>query len=139
MKKKNKKMILFVCMENACRSQMAEGLTRELGGDAVEVHSAGSTPSGKVNARAIAFMKERGINISKHKSKGLTKVPKVDWDALVTMGCGDACPDVKAARRLDWALPNPKSLPDATFRMVRDQIEQGVIALLRQLGVEASQ
>jgi protein-tyrosine-phosphatase len=104
---------------------MAEGLARALdASDRVEVWSAGSRPSGSVNARAIRFMAEKGIDLSAHWSKSLESVPQdVAWDWVVTMGCGDACPHVPARRRLDWDLPDPKSLDDAGFRAVRDRIE----------------
>ena len=118
--------LLFVCVENSCRSQMAEGFARALGADA---WSAGSRPSGRVNPRAITFMKERGIDLDAHASKGLNDLPAGGWDAVVTMGCGDACPHVPAKVRLDWALPDPKDLPDDGFREVRDRLE----ALVREL------
>ena len=118
--------LLFVCVENSCRSQMAEGFARALGAQA---HSAGSRPSGKVNPRAVAFMAEKGIDLGAHASKGLIDLPAGGFDAVVTMGCGDACPHVPAKRRLDWALPDPKDLSDDGFREVRDRIE----ALVRDL------
>jgi arsenate reductase len=120
--------LLFVCVENSCRSQMAEGFARALGADA---HSAGSRPSGKVNPRAVAFMKEKGIDLGTHASKGLTDLPAGGFDAVVTMGCGDACPHVPAKLRLDWALPDPKDLPDDGFREVRDRIESLVADLVK--------
>lgn len=128
-----KKTALFVCVENSCRSQMAEGFARALGGDSVDAWSAGSRPSGKVNERAISFMKERGIDIEPHRSKALTDLPAVRWDCIVTMGCGDACPSLPARKRLDWNLPDPKNLPDDGFRKVRDDIEARVKDLLKEL------
>lgn len=110
--------VLFVCVENSCRSQMAEGFARALGLDA---KSAGSNPSGKVNETAIQVMKELGIDLSKHASKSLKDVGP-DWDYVVTMGCGDACPFVPAKQKLDWQLPDPKNLPLDEFRKVRDEI-----------------
>jgi protein-tyrosine-phosphatase len=124
--------VLFVCIENSCRSQMAEGFARALGGKAVEAWSAGSKPSGKVNERAIAFMKEKGIDIGVHRSKSLADLPAVTWDCIVTMGCGDACPSLPAKTRLDWNLPDPKNLPDDGFRKVRDDIEARMRALLKE-------
>jgi arsenate reductase len=122
--------VLFVCVENSCRSQMAEGFARGFGKDAVSAWSAGSQPSGEVNARAIAFMQELGIDISGHTSKGLNDLPKVEWDYVVTMGCGDACPFLPARHRQDWDLPDPKSLDDQGFRAVRDRIAGQVQELL---------
>jgi arsenate reductase (thioredoxin) len=116
--------VLFVCIENSCRSQIAEGFARALAVPGLEAHSAGSRPSGTVNARAIQFMAERGIDISKQESKGLDDLPAgVTWDDVVTMGCGDACPHLPARRRHDWDLPDPKDLDDDAFRAVRDRID----------------
>ena len=123
--------VLFVCVENSCRSQMAEGFARALGIPGLEVWSAGSRPSGVVNARAIEFMAERGIDISVQQSKGLDDLPNdVPWDDVVTMGCGDACPHLPARRRHDWDLPDPKSLEAPAFRTVRDRIEAQVRELV---------
>lgn len=125
--------VLFVCIENACRSQMAEGFARLHGSGRVEVFCAGSRPAGAVNPRAIAFMSERGVDIAANASKPLGAFVDQSFDAVVTMGCGDACPWVPARRREDWALPDPKHLPDAEFRAVRDEIERRVVQLLAQL------
>src|SRR5881398_101409 len=92
------KRVLFVCVENSNRSQMAEAFARIHGGDAVEAHSAGSRPSGKVNPRAIQFMGEKGYDLSTHASKGLDSFNGADIDVAVTMGCGDSCPLVRATR-----------------------------------------
>ncbi len=124
--------VLFVCVENSCRSQMAEGFARSLGGDRVAAYSAGSRPSGRVNPRAIHFMAEAGVDLAPHRSKGLDDLPAVTWDRVVTMGCGDACPHLTARQRLDWALPDPKDLDDDGFRAVRDRIEALVRELLRE-------
>jgi protein-tyrosine-phosphatase len=123
--------LLFVCIENSCRSQIAEGFARREAGDGVAVHSAGSKPSGIVNERAVAFMAERGIDITTQRSKGLDELPALQWDYLVTMGCGDACPHLPARQRLDWDLPDPKSMDDSGFRDVRDRIERLVYELLQ--------
>jgi protein-tyrosine-phosphatase len=123
--------ILFVCVENSCRSQMAEGFAKAHGGPRVAAFSAGSRPSGRVNERAIAFMRERGIDIAGHRSKGLDAIQSQTWDAIVTMGCGDACPTVPARHRVDWDLPDPKHLDDDGFRAVRDRIEREVRDLIR--------
>ncbi|MBI4423439.1 MAG: arsenate reductase ArsC [Elusimicrobia bacterium] len=125
------KRALFVCVENSCRSQMAEGYARALGKDALEAWSAGSRPSGKVNETAIRMMKEDGVDLGVQRSKGLTDLPAMTWDYVVTMGCGDACPSLPAKRRLDWDLPDPKHLPPEGFRKVRDDIKARVKALIR--------
>src|SRR5438132_608560 len=100
------KRILFVCVENSNRSQMAEAFARMLGG--VEAHSAGSRPSGKVNPKAIEAMKELGYDMSGHRSKSLDNLADLSFDAVVTMDCGDGCPQVRSGRREDWKIPDPK-------------------------------
>lgn len=127
------KRVLFVCVQNACRSQMAEGYARALGADTIEAHSAGSRPSGVVNPKSITAMKEVGIDISSHKSKGFDALPATEWDAIVTMGCGDACPFLPARRRLDWDLPEPQNLPQPEFNRVRDEIRRRVATLITEL------
>lgn len=122
-----KRRLLFVCVENSCRSQIAEGFARALGADAF---SAGSKPSGKVNETAVALMREKGINLASHRSKSLQELPPEEWDCVVTMGCGDACPTVPAKRRVNWAIPDPKGLPLDEFRRVRDLIEAKVRAIV---------
>ena len=129
--------VLFVCIENANRSQMAAAFARKHGSGRVEVHSAGSRPSAAVNPRAIAFMKECGCDISAQVPQPLSRYADDEFDAVVTVGCGDACPWVPAHRREDWALPDPKARPDDEFRAVRDQIEQRVLTLLDRLGAGA--
>jgi arsenate reductase (thioredoxin) len=127
------KRVLFVCIENSNRSQMAEAFARMHGGDAVEPYSSGSRPSGQINPRAVAFMRERGYDLTEHRSKSLSEIPAVEYDVAVTMGCGDACPLVKARRREDWQIPDPKDMPADQFRAVRDLIEEKVKALLASL------
>ena len=123
--------ILFVCVENSCRSQMAEGFARAFAGKDVFSASAGSRPSGRVDERAIRFMAEKGVDLRSQTSKGLGDLPSdMAWDTIVTMGCGDACPALPARRRIDWDLPDPKTLDDAGFRAVRDRIEQLVRSAL---------
>lgn len=125
--------ILFVCTENACRSQIAEGFARHRGRETVEAWSAGSTPRGTVDAIAMAVMREKGIDLSRQVSKGVGDLPRRPWDVLVSMGCGDACPSVLAAHRLAWDIPDPKDQPMDRYRAIRDQIEEAVNALLVRL------
>jgi protein-tyrosine-phosphatase len=124
--------ILFVCVENSCRSQIAEAFARLHGGGLVEAQSAGSRPSGRVHPGAVASMKRRGLDLATHRSKGLEEIHG-GFDAVVTMGCGDACPWVPARRRVDWDIPDPKGMPDAEFDAVRDEIERQVVGLLAEL------
>lgn len=126
--------VLFVCVENSCRSQMAEAFARQLGGDGVEAASAGSRPSGVVNPKAIASLAAVGYDLSTHTSKSLDDIPPGAYDAAITMGCGDACPDVPARLREDWALPDPKHMEPPQFDEVRDTIKDRVADLLVRLG-----
>jgi arsenate reductase (thioredoxin) len=126
------KRVLFVCVENSNRSQMAEAFARMQGGEEVEALSAGSAPSGRINPRAVQFMGELGYDLASHRSKSLDKVDG-EFDAVVTMGCGDTCPWIPAKRREDWGLPDPKDLNDAGYRAVRDEISQRVRFLLASL------
>ena len=128
-----KKHVLFVCVENSNRSQMAEAFARIHGGDRVEAVSAGSRPSGKVNPKAIEAMTEVGYDLSTHSSKGLEEFNGKHFDAAVTMGCGDECPLVTSERRIDWQIPDPKHMPPEQFRAVRDLIERKVRELLAGL------
>jgi protein-tyrosine-phosphatase len=128
-----KKRILFVCVENSNRSQMAEAFARMHGGASIEAFSAGSKPSGKINPKAVAAMRDRGYDLAKHQSKGLANLPDVDFDVAVTMGCGDACPTARARQHIEWQIPDPRELPPEQFREVRDLIEQKVKELLAEL------
>jgi arsenate reductase len=130
---KPKRRILFVCVENSNRSQMAEAFARLHGGDRIEAHSAGSRPSGRINPRAIQFMSEIGYDLTVQESKSLDRFNGTEVDVAVTMGCGDACPDVRAARREEWSIPDPKELPDEEFRAIRDLIERKVRELVAGL------
>jgi protein-tyrosine-phosphatase len=130
----NKKKVLFVCVENSNRSQMSEAFARIHGGDAIDAFSAGSKPSGKVNPKAIASMKELGYDLSSHRSKSLEEVKQfAPFDVVVTMGCGDACPWMPSKKFIDWQIPDPKQMNDEEFRKVRDGIEEKVGQLLQEL------
>lgn len=125
--------VLFVCVENSNRSQMAEAFARMHGAGVIEPHSAGSRPSGRINPRAIVAMRERGYDLSTHRSTGLDQVPVGSFAAVVTMGCGDACPWVPADMRLDWDLADPRDMEPAAFNAVRDDIERRVKELIGTL------
>ncbi|MBI4355604.1 MAG: arsenate reductase ArsC [Candidatus Omnitrophica bacterium] len=122
--------LLFVCVENSCRSQMAEGFARALGGERIEAYSAGSRPSGQVHPDAIRVMQEQAIDLSAHRSKAVQSLPAIAFDYVISMGCGDACPHLPAKRRVEWRIPDPKGQPLEVFRQVRDQIEGHVKQLL---------
>src|SRR5437899_4816797 len=117
------KRILFVCVENANRSQMAEAFARIHGAVKVEAYSAGSRPSGRVNPKAVESMREIGYDLGCHRSKSLAELSDIEFAVAVTMGCGDECPNLKAKRKEDWNIPDPKELPPERFREVRDLIE----------------
>jgi arsenate reductase len=125
-----KKRLLFVCVENSCRSQIAEAFARIHGRDSVEAFSAGSRPSGKVNPKAIESMRKIGYDLSTHESKSLDDIPQGIFDFVATMGCGDECPYIQANRREDWQIPDPKDMPPDEFRRVRDEIEQKIVEAL---------
>jgi arsenate reductase len=125
--------LLFVCVENAGRSQMAEAFARLYGDGSIEAHSAGSRPSGKVSEKAIAAMRELGCDLAEHRSKSLADVPQIEYDAVVGMGCGDECPTVKAKRRETWDIPDPKNMSGDELRTVRDLIAGKVKVLLEDL------
>ena len=130
----SKKKLLFVCVENSNRSQMSQAFAKILGGENVEAYSAGSNPSGIVNPKAIAAMKELGYDLSTHDSKSLQEVEQyAPFDAVVTMGCGDACPWMPAKRFIDWQIPDPKHMEPAQFNEVRDYISEKVKELLKEL------
>ena len=128
-----KKRLLFVCVENSCRSQIAEAFAKMRGGFEIEAWSAGSRPSGVVNPRAVESMREIGYDLSTHSSKSLDDVPQIEWDFVATMGCGDECPFVRSKRREDWQIPDPKNMPPDEFRRVRDEIRLQVTTLLSGL------
>lgn len=129
-----KKKLLFVCIENSNRSQMSQAFATMYGGDEVEAYSAGSNPSGIVNPKAIAAMKELGYDLSAHHSKSLDEIKShAPFDAVVTMGCGDACPWMPAKKFVDWQIPDPKNLEREAFNQVRDMIAEKVKQLLEEL------
>lgn len=126
-----KKKFLFVCVENSNRSQMSQAFAKMIGGVEVEAFSAGSKPSGIVNPKAIASMHELGYDLSAHDSKSLDEVKQfAPFDAVVTMGCGDACPWMPAKHFIDWKIPDPRSMSEEEFREVRDLIKSKVEELI---------
>ena len=127
-----KKTFLFVCIENSNRSQMAQAFAKIWGGDNIEAYSAGSRPSGKINPKAIAAMADLNYDLSTHDSKSLEDIPKITYDYIVTMGCGDACPWVPAKNRIDWQIPDPREMEPEEFNQVRDSISEKVKTLVRK-------
>ena len=131
------KRLLFVCVENSNRSQMAEAFARIHGGDSIEAYSAGSRPSGQINSRAVNAMSELGYDLTRHRSKSLQDIPDIEYDFVATMGCGDECPYIRARQRADWDIPDPKQMGPDEFRVVRDLIEEKVKHLLLSLRTDA--
>jgi len=125
-----KKTFLFVCIENSNRSQMAQAFAKIWGGEHVEAYSAGSRPSGKINPRAIVAMAELGYDLTTHDSKSLDEIPAIQFDYVVTMGCGDACPWVPAVHRIDWQIPDPREMDPTAFNAVRNLISEKVKELI---------
>jgi arsenate reductase len=128
-----KKTIMFVCVHNAGRSQMAAGFMRELGGNRVEVLSAGSAPKDSINPIAVEAMLELGIDIANQKPKILTPEAVQQSDVVITMGCGDACPYYPGKRYEDWKLDDPAGQGIEPVRVIRDEIKARVEELLREI------
>jgi arsenate reductase (thioredoxin) len=126
--------IVFVCVENARRSQMAQAFAEKLGQGRVEVYSAGSRPSSQIDPRVIEVMKEKGIRLSSRNPKGLNDLPPIEMDYLVTMGCEETCPAVFAKKIIEWQIPDPKGKSIEVFTTVRDTIEKKVRDLLVEIG-----
>lgn len=127
------KKVIFVCIENSNRSQMAQAFALMHGAGMIEAFSAGSKPSGRVNPKAVEAMKELGYDLTSHESKGLDEFNGMDVDVAVTMGCGDECPLVVAKQRIEWQIPDPRDMTPDQFRGVRDLIESKVKNLIVSL------
>jgi len=125
--------VLFVCVHNAGRSQMASALLDRYAGGSVRVRSAGSTPADEVNPAVVAAMREVGIDLSREVPKLLTDEAVGEADVVITMGCGDACPIYPGKRYLDWDLPDPAGKSLHEVRPIRDEIDRRVRALLEEL------
>ncbi|MGA2969613.1 MAG: arsenate reductase ArsC [Acidimicrobiales bacterium] len=130
---KNRPEILFLCVHNAGRSQMAAGFARTLGGNRVVVHSAGSAPGETLNPAVVEVMKEKGIDITSESPRKLTDEMGLNADVIVTMGCGDACPVYPGKRYVDWELMDPAGKDVDEVRQIRDDIERRVRNLLADL------
>ncbi|GFH37534.1 arsenate reductase ArsC [Streptomyces pacificus] len=131
-----KPSVLFVCVHNAGRSQMAAGWLSHLAGDRIEVRSAGSAPAGQVNPAAVEAMREVGIDISAETPKILTVAAVKESDVCITMGCGDTCPVFPGKRYLDWTLEDPAGQGVEAVRPIRDRIRTLVEALVEELAPE---
>jgi len=127
------KKILFVCVENSCRSQIAEGLANYYGAGVLKAYSAGSNPSGIVNLNAIGVMREIGIDISLQISKGFVDLPIKKFDYVITLGCNDVCPYFPAEQHIEWAIEDPKNKDEIFFRKIRDGLKNKVVNLINEL------
>ena len=132
----SKPSVLFVCVHNAGRSQMAAAFLTHLAGDRVEVRSAGSAPADSINPAVVEALKEVGIDISNEQPKVLTTSAVEQSDVVITMGCGDACPFFPGKRYLDWALPDPAGQGVGDVRPIRDQIKKLVEELIPTLTIK---
>ncbi|MGO8990881.1 MAG: arsenate reductase ArsC [bacterium] len=130
---REKPKIVFVCIENARRSQMAQGFTERLGKGKIEAHSAGSRPASQIDPLVIEVMNEKGIDLSAKRPKGLNDLPSIEMDYLITMGCEETCPAVLAKKIVEWEIPDPKGKSIDIVRDVRDMIEERVRALLKEI------
>ena len=130
---KSKIKIVFICVENARRSQMAEGFANTFGQGKLEVYSAGSRPTLKIDPMVIEVMKEKGIDLSDSQPKSLNDLPLVEMDYLITMGCEETCPAVLAKKIIVWDIPDPKGKSIDVFREVRDLVENKVRTLLKEI------
>jgi arsenate reductase (thioredoxin) len=130
---KRKSKIVFICVENARRSQMAEGFANTFGQGKLEVYSAGSRPSSQIDPLVIEVMKEKGIDLSGKQPKGLNDLPSIEMDYLVTMGCEETCPAVLAKKIIEWEIPDPKGKLIDEVRRIRDMLEVKVKMLLEEV------
>ena len=128
-----KTKVVFVCVENARRSQMAEGVANALGQGKLEVYSAGSRPSSQIDPLVIEVMRVKGIDLSGKRPKGLNEIPPIEMDYLITMGCEETCPALLAKKIIEWEIPDPKGKSIEVFREVRDLIEDKVRTLLSEI------
>ncbi len=127
--------VLFVCIHNACRSQMAEGLFNHLAKGS-SAFSAGSRPASEIDPKTIEVMKEAGIDLAGHVPKNVEHYRGIGFDYVITMGCGDACPFVAAPHRMDWQIPDPKGKPIEEYRKIRDLLDKKIRALITEIGFE---
>ena len=129
------KKIIFLCVENSCRSQIAEAFAKIHANNKVKAISAGSNPSGRINPKAVNTMKEIRYDLNVHKSTSTKDLPAEKVEVMISMGCGDECPHVPAERRIEWNIPDPKDFSEEKFKEIRDLIELEVKQLLIDLKV----
>jgi arsenate reductase len=131
--KQGKIKIVFVCLENARRSQMAQGFAEACGQGKIEAYSAGSRPASVIDPLIVEVMKEKEIDLSSRHPKALNDLPPGEMDYIVTMGCEETCPAILAKKIVEWQIPDPKGHPIEFYREVRDMIENKVSALVKEI------
>ena len=130
--------ILFACIENSCRSQIAEALAKNISKGKIDCYSAGSKPSGVVNPMAMKLLHSQGVHLTDHKSKHLSEFEGVKIDYLVLMGCGEECPNLVADKKIDWDIPDPKDMENSEFLKVIKKIRGEVQKLITTIYIEHS-
>ena len=130
---KMKSKIAFICVENARRSQMAQGFAEALGQEELKVYSAGSRPSWAIDPLVIEVMREKGIDLSSKRPKSLNDLPPIEMDYLITMGCEETCPAISAKKIIEWEIPDPKGKPIDEVRRIRDMLAVKVKMLLEEV------
>jgi arsenate reductase len=130
---KTKIKIAFICVENARRSQMAQGFAEALGQEELKVYSAGSRPSWAIDPLVIEVMREKGIDLSSKRPKSLNDLPPIEMDYLITMGCEETCPAISAKKIIEWEIPDPKGKPIDEVRRIRDMLAVKVKMLLEEV------
>ena len=130
--------ILFACIENSCRSQIAEALSKNISQGEIKFYSAGSKPSGVVNPMAIKLLKSQGVYLTDHRSKDVSEFINIKIDYLILMGCGDQCPNIVAEERIEWDIPDPKDMEEPEFLNVIENIRGKVKKLVKTIDNEHS-
>ena len=125
--------LVFLCIENSCRSQIAQAFAKKYGEGKVNALSAGSHPSGQINEKAILLMKEYDYDLNSHNSSGTNDLTEGEVHSMISMGCGDSCPTIKAKNRIEWNIPDPKNMELDEFREVIKEIENRVLGLLETI------
>ena len=125
--------LVFLCIENSCRSQIAQAFAKKYGEGKVNALSAGSHPSGRINEKAVLLMKEYDYDLNSHSSTGTNDLPEGEVHSMISMGCGDSCPTIKAKNRIEWNIPDPKNMELDEFREVIKEIENRVLGLLETI------
>ena len=131
-------IVLFACVENSCRSQIAEALAKKISPHKFDFYSAGSKPSGIINPMAIKLLKSQGVYLTEHRSKDVSEFINIKIDYLILMGCGDQCPNIDAEDRIEWDIPDPKDMEEPEFLNVIENIRGEVKKLIKTIENEHS-